>query len=73
MAPEIYFPTHKHGKAADWFSVGVTLHEFVTGRRPFETAKLQAFRHDANVHTSDLSLAFLESCGYLSEACKVRG
>ena len=45
QAPEIYLPHHRHGTAADWFALGVTLHEFVTGRRPFETSKLQAFRN----------------------------
>ena len=49
--------------------MGVTLHEFVSGRRPFETAKLQAFRHE-NIATSDLSLAFLDSCRFLSDNCK---
>ncbi|CAM9305673.1 unnamed protein product [Ectocarpus fasciculatus] len=33
MAPEIYAqPRHAHGPPADWFSLGVTLHEFATGR-----------------------------------------
>ena len=36
---------HVHGTASEWFSVGITLHELLTGRRPFEANRLQAFRH----------------------------
>jgi serine/threonine protein kinase len=36
---------HVHGTPSEWFSVGVTLHELLTGRRPFEATRLQAFRH----------------------------
>ena len=27
MAPEVYFKKHVHGRSADYFSIGVTLHE----------------------------------------------
>jgi serine/threonine kinase 32 len=38
-APELYSSTHKHGAASDWFSLAVTMHEFLTAVRPFsETA-----------------------------------
>jgi serine/threonine protein kinase len=33
MAPEVYIPPHKHGTTAEWFSLGVTLHEMLTGYR----------------------------------------
>ena len=62
QAPEIYLPHHRHGTAADWFALGVTLHEFVTGRRPFETSKLQAFRNgeaNAGSFTSSLLVFYL--------------
>lgn len=41
MAPEIYKAPHQHGTASEWFSVGVTLHEFLTGCRPFPVSKFQ--------------------------------
>eukprot|EP00981_Chlorochromonas_danica_P007897 scaffold1900_cov183-Ochromonas_danica.AAC.3 len=43
MAPEIYTKEHTHGTAFDWFATGITLFEFLTGRRPFEAAKLQRY------------------------------
>ena len=36
---------HSHGTASEWFAAGVTLHELLTGRRPFEATRLQAFRY----------------------------
>lgn len=61
QAPEIYLPHHRHGTAADWFALGVTLHEFVTGRRPFETSKLQAFRNgEANAGRSNYALVYFK-------------
>jgi serine/threonine protein kinase len=60
-------PTHKHGTAADWFAVGITLHEFVCGRRPFESSRLQRFRaSDQDALTTD----FLNSRDDLSPVCK---
>ena len=29
---------------SDWFAMGITLHELLTGRRPFEISRLQRFR-----------------------------
>lgn len=58
MAPEIYSPEHVHGTAFDWFCTGITLHEFLTGRRPFEAFRLQRFL--TNSHPKDhLSLDHL--------------
>lgn len=34
-APELYSPKHRHGKQSDWFSLAVTIHEFLTMVRPF--------------------------------------
>ena len=34
QAPELYVgPSYAHGTPADWFAMGVTLHEFVVGCR----------------------------------------
>ncbi len=68
QAPEIYMGSHRHGTAADWFAVGVTIHEFVCGRRPFEASRLQACRTAEVV--DPLALDFLESCYFLSSDCK---
>ncbi len=43
-----------HGTAAQWFALGITLHELVTGRRPFDVSRLQAFRFAQ--HSDDLAL-----------------
>jgi serine/threonine protein kinase len=48
QAPEIYRGTHRHGPSADYFAAGICLHEFATGRRPFDASRLQAFR-DPNI------------------------
>ena len=50
MAPEIYryATSHEHGFAVDWFALGVCLHELVTGRRPFELARLQSHKYDTH-------------------------
>lgn len=69
MAMEIYFPFHKHGPPADWFALGVTLHEFATGRRPFESALLKSCREGV-IAPSQFSLTCLHSCQYLSFQCQ---
>lgn len=74
MAPEIYAGDHKHGTAVDWFAVGVTLHEFISGRRPFEASKLQSYRRVNSISDMDqgdsLSLDFLSACSHISDSCK---
>ena len=36
MAPEIYTKSHEHGPCADFFALGVMLHEFLFFTRPYE-------------------------------------
>eukprot|EP01034_Spumella_vulgaris_P024508 gene24508-30862_t len=70
MAPEIYMHEHIHGTPAEWFATGITLHEFVTGRRPFEVHKLQAFR-GLSVPDEPLEMDFMDTqCDHLSATCK---
>lgn len=40
-APELYSPSHRHGAPSDWFSLGVTMHEFLTGVRPFSESAIR--------------------------------
>lgn len=68
MAPEVYVNDHRHGRAVDWFAVGVTLHEFVMGKRPFEQARLRSFR-DVSNHDS-LSLEFPAASSWVGSSCK---
>ena len=67
MAPEIYSDHHKHGPSADWFSLGITLHEFVCGRRPFESNRLQSFRFSDD---DPLRPVYVERTNYVSESCQ---
>jgi len=41
MAPEIYAKHHVHGREVDYFAIGVTLHEFCLGQRPYEVSSLR--------------------------------
>lgn len=42
MAPEMYIsPGYRHGTAADWFALGVTLFELLVGQRPFDSKTLK--------------------------------
>jgi serine/threonine protein kinase len=43
MAPEIYAKHHVHGRAVDYFAVGVTLHELCLGQRPFEASSIRQY------------------------------
>lgn len=48
QGPEVYTDDHLHGSSFDWFCAGVTLHEFLTGKRPYEASRLQ------NYYSSDM-------------------
>lgn len=39
MAPEVFMSGHKHGKASDLYSLGITLHQFLTGQRPYRASR----------------------------------
>ncbi len=43
MAPEV-LQARPHGRAADWFAVGVVLFEFMTGVKPFSDSGNLIFR-----------------------------
>ncbi|KAH9256267.1 hypothetical protein BASA81_005488 [Batrachochytrium salamandrivorans] len=40
-APELYHTSHKHGLQSDFYSLAVTMHEFLTLFRPFSEAALR--------------------------------
>lgn len=40
MAPEMYSKTRKQKTPVDWFALGVTMWEFLTGHRPFDGRKI---------------------------------
>ena len=40
MPPELFRQPHSHGPAADWFALGVTLHELVLGCKPYARLEL---------------------------------
>lgn len=67
MSPEVYEENHRHGPPADFFSLGITLHEMVCGRRPFESNRLQAFRFG---NDDPLRPVFVEKMNHVSESCK---
>ena len=68
IAPEVYAPPHLHGRSADWFAAGVTLHEMLTGHRPFDACRLAAFRDRLN--DDALGTPYLLSRPALSAAAK---
>ena len=68
IAPEVYASPHLHGRTADWFAAGVTLHEMLTGHRPFDACRLAAFRDGAN--EDRLGTSFLMTRPALSAAGK---
>ena len=50
MSPEIYASGHLHGRQADIFAMGVTMHELVLGSRPFEGSAIKAYATSAKRH-----------------------
>jgi hypothetical protein len=44
----VYTKDHVHGTAFDWFATGVTCFEFLSGRRPFDAARLQRLYQNQN-------------------------
>jgi serine/threonine protein kinase len=75
QAPEVYMGAHQHGTASEWFSAGVTVHELLTGRRPFEASRLQAFRYckafpGGVSYAEQQQYAYCED-PYLSRSCSV--
>lgn len=56
MAPEVYAGDHRHGTPFDWFCAGVTLHEFLTGRRPYEAVRLQKYYTNGGQNYDKLEL-----------------
>ena len=67
MSPEVYEANHRHGPASDYFALGITLHELVCGRRPFDSNRLQAFRFS---NDDPLRPVFVEKTNFVSESCK---
>ena len=55
------------GPCADYFALGITLHEMICGRRPFESNRLQSFRLNNN---DSLRPVFVETTNYVSESCR---
>jgi serine/threonine protein kinase len=66
MAPEVYTDQHIHGTTFDWFCTAVTLHEFLTGRRPYEATRLQRYYSNHHLTTNDRDNLELEALTKLS-------
>ena len=58
QGPEVYTEDHTHGTTFDWFCTGVTLHEFLTGRRPFEAPRLQKYYSNPTKDTLELEFIY---------------
>lgn len=68
MAPEIYARGHKHGIASEWFSLGVCLHEFLLGRRPYDQKKIQASaKMDPEGARQAFPLKYLRQAGHVAK------
>lgn len=79
MAPEVYSKEHVHGSAFDWFATGITLFELLTGRRPFEAARIQRYASGRSTaptgpcgcyEDDDLSVEDLRQAVGVSEDCQ---
>jgi len=71
MAPEVYLRGHRHGTASEWFSLGVCLHEFLLGRRPFDQKKIQnAAKLDFAVAKDMFPLKYLRGATRISPAAR---
>ena len=72
-APELYVKGILRGSAAEWWSVGVTLHEMVTGYLPFKLNRFDIFRSITNKSLEEcdnLELDYLNHCQFISDDCK---
>lgn len=62
MAPEIIKSNSTHGRASEWFSLGVCTHEFLLGLRPYDAKKLALCRGGVDDDLkSEMKLRELES------------
>lgn len=76
IAPELYRShNHSHGPPADWFSIGVTLFEFLTQKRPFneETIKKKKYESERRCRHKKKYLKYwkFKSCDHVSDNCKL--
>jgi len=73
-APELYLPGHKHGVMSDWYSLGATMHEFLTAARPYSEGDVRnaatalADNPDASVPSPPLRIESPKSVS-ASSAC----
>lgn len=70
MAPEIYLHKHKHGVPAEWFSVGVCLHEMVIGKRPWNVKKFQDSFSSMEEAQVVLSTSHIDRVDHITDECK---
>ena len=72
MSPEIYASGHFHGRPADIFALGVTLHELTIGSRPFEGVAIKAYATSRKGHLeprpADSAVAAIVSSAHASSA-----
>lgn len=76
IAPELYRShNHLHSIPADWFSIGVTLFEFITQKRPFneETIKKKKYESERRCRHKKKYLKYwkFKGCDHVSDNCKL--